>query len=326
MTEHRAYRVHQPGDENALSLEHTPVPEPRAGQVRVRHKAIGLNFIDIYHRTGLYPLDLPTGLGLEAAGVIEALGPDVHGWKEGDRVAYCSGPPGAYADSHVVAADRLLALPEGIEYEVAAATLLKGLTAAYLLHQTHAVQAGETLLWHAAAGGVGLLACQWASHMGARVIGTVGSDAKAKLALARGCAEVIRYRDESVVDRVMALTDGKGVPVVYDSVGKDTFDVSLDCLARRGLMVSFGNASGAVPDFSPLLLAQKGSLFITRPTLGHYATTREELETLAGLWFEAVLSGAVKVDINQTYRLDEVPRAHRELANRQTTGASVIIP
>lgn len=326
MTEHRAYRVHQPGDESALSLEHTPLPEPGAGQVRVRHKAIGLNFIDIYHRTGLYPLDLPTGLGLEAAGVIDALGPEVGGWKVGDRVAYCSGPPGAYADTHVVAADKLLALPDGIEDEVAAATLLKGLTAAYLLHKTHTVQPGETLLWHAAAGGVGLLACQWATHLGATVIGTVGSAAKAELARSRGCAQVIQYREESVVDRVMSLTGGKGVPVVYDSVGKDTFETSLDCLSRRGLMVSFGNASGAVPEFSPLLLAQKGSLFITRPTLGHYATTRAELEELANLWFNAVLSGAVKVDINQRYRLDEVPRAHRELATRQTTGASVIIP
>ncbi len=326
MTEHRAYRLHQPGDESALSLEHTPVPEPKAGQVRVRHKAIGLNFIDIYHRTGLYPLDLPTGLGLEAAGVIDAVGADVNGWQKGDRVAYCSGPPGAYADTHVVAADRLLALPDGIEDEVAAATLLKGLTAAYLLHKTHAVQPGETLLWHAAAGGVGLLACQWARHLGARVIGTVGSEAKAELARSRGCDEVIQYRNESVVDRVISLTDGQGVPVVYDSVGKDTFETSLDCLSRRGLMVSFGNASGAVPEFSPLLLAQKGSLFITRPTLGHYATTREELEELASLWFDAVLSGAVKVDINQRYQLDEVPRAHRELATRKTTGASVIIP
>lgn len=326
MSEHRAYRVHQPGDESALSLEHTPVPEPKAGQVRVRHRAIGLNFIDIYHRTGLYPLDLPTGLGLEAAGVIEVVGADVSVWQEGDRVAYCSGPPGAYADTHVVAADRLLALPDGIEDEVAAATLLKGLTAAYLLHKTHAVRSGETLLWHAAAGGVGLLACQWAAHLGARVIGTVGSKEKAELARTRGCAEVIEYRNESVVDRVMNLTEGKGVPVVYDSVGKDTFETSLDCLSRRGLMVSFGNASGAVPEFSPLLLAQKGSLFITRPTLGHYATTREELEELASLWFDAVLSGAVKVDINQRYALVDIPRAHRELATRQTTGASVIIP
>lgn len=326
MSDQRIYRVHEPGDESSLRLEHAPVAEPGFGQVRVRHRAIGLNFIDIYHRSGLYPLELPTGIGLEAAGVVEELGPDVKGVCEGDRVAYCSGPPGAYADTHVVSADRLLPIPDTISDEVAAASLLKGLTAAYLLHKTHTVKAGETLLWHAAAGGVGLLACQWAKHLGARVIGTAGSEAKANLARERGCDQVILYREENVVERLKTLTEGKGVPVVYDSVGKDTFEVSLDCLAPRGLMVSFGNASGAVPDFSPLLLAQKGSLFLTRPTLAHYSSTRESLEELAGLWFDAVTSGAVKVDINQRYSLEEVPRAHRELAARQTTGASVILP
>ncbi|MGD8177107.1 quinone oxidoreductase family protein [Marinimicrobium sp. ARAG 43.8] len=326
MTDERRYRVYTPGDESALTLEQAPSAEPGRGQVRVRHTAIGLNFIDIYHRSGLYPLDAPFGLGLEAAGVVDAIGPGVSGWREGDRVAYCSGPPGAYADSHVVPADRLLALPDGLEDEVAAATLLKGLTAAYLLHHTYPLKAGETLLWHAAAGGVGLLACQWAKHLGARVIGTVGSQAKADLAMARGCDTVILYRDEDVVERVRELTAGQGVPVVYDSVGKDTFEASLDCLAPRGLMVSFGNASGAVPPFSPLLLSQKGSLFFTRPTLAHYTTTRDELVALADLWFDAVLSGAVQVDINQRYALNEIPRAHRDLAGRNTTGASVIIP
>ncbi|WP_347331393.1 quinone oxidoreductase family protein [Marinimicrobium locisalis] len=326
MSEQRVYRVYEPGDESSLKLEREPRAEPGFGQVRVRHRAIGLNYIDIYHRSGLYPLELPTGIGLEAAGVVEAIGPDVKGVCEGDRVVYCSGPPGAYADTHVVSAERLLPIPETLSDEVAAASLLKGLTAAYLLHKTHPVKAGETLLWHAAAGGVGLLACQWAKHLGARVIGTAGSEAKANLARERGCDEVILYREENVVERLKALTEGKGVPVVYDSVGKDTFETSLDCLAPLGLMVSFGNASGAVPDFSPLLLAQKGSLFFTRPTLGHYSASRESLEALAGLWFDAVTSGAVKVDIHQRYSLEEVPQAHRDLATRQTTGASVIIP
>lgn len=326
MADHRAWRVHRPGDESALAMESCPAPEPGEGEVRVRHRAIGLNFIDIYHRSGLYPLSLPTGIGLEASGVIEAVGPDVESWREGDRVAYCSGPPGAYADTHVVAADRLLALPEAISHEQAAAGLLKGLTAAYLLHKTRAVVPGESILWQAAAGGVGLIACQWASHLGARVIGTAGSGAKAELAREHGCEAVILYREEPLVERVMELTDGCGVPVVYDSVGKDTFEASLDCLAPRGLMVSFGNASGAVPDFSPLLLAQKGSLFLTRPALAHYSATREALDELAGLWFDALAREAVRLPIRQRYDFEDIPRAHRELASRQTCGASVIIP
>jgi NADPH2:quinone reductase len=323
---HRAYRIHRHGDESVLQLETLPLPVPGPGQVRVRHTAIGINFIDIYHRTGLYPLPLPSGLGLEAAGVVEAVGTDVRGWRVGDRVGYCSGPAGAYAETHVVDAGKLIALPAHITDEQAAAILLKGLTAAYLLHKTFPVQAGQTILWHAAAGGVGLLACQWAKALGARVIGTAGSAEKAALALAHGCDHVIRYREEKVPAAVRKLTGGVGVPVVYDSVGKDTFESSLDSLAVRGMLVSFGNASGAVPDFSPLLLAQKGSLYLTRPTLGHYSTTPEELQGLAKLLFDALEKGWIKVEVNQRYRLESAAEAHRALAARETTGASVLLP
>lgn len=322
----KRYRIHEHGDESVLRLEEAPAPQPAAGQVLVRHTAVGVNFIDIYHRKGLYPLELPSGIGQEAAGIVEAVGSGVSRWKEGDRVGYCQGAMGAYAEANLVAADRLIALPDFVSDEQAAAVLLKGLTAAYLLHHTFPVKAGQTLLWHAAAGGVGLLACQWANKLGARVIGTVGSAEKAELAKARGCSEIILYREEPVAPRVRALTKGEGVPVVYDSVGKDTFAASLDSLAPRGLLVSFGNASGAVPDFSPLLLAQKGSLFLTRPTLAHYARTPDELQGLAELLFEAIRKGWLQVDIHQRYRLSEAPRAQRELAARQTLGSSILLP
>lgn len=322
----KRYRILEHGDESVLRLEEAPTPQPAAGQVLVRHTAVGVNFIDIYHRKGLYPLELPSGIGQEAAGIVEAVGPGVSRWKEGDRVGYCQGAMGAYAEANLVAADRLIALPDFVSDEQAAAVLLKGLTAAYLLHHTFPVKAGQTLLWHAAAGGVGLLACQWANKLGARVISTVGSAEKAELAKARGCSEIILYREEPVAPRVRALTKGEGVPVVYDSVGKDTFAASLDSLAPRGLLVSFGNASGAVPDFSPLLLAQKGSLFLTRPTLAHYARTPDELQGLAELLFEAIRKGWLQVDIHQRYRLSEAPRAQRELAARQTLGSSILLP
>ncbi|MDQ2077857.1 quinone oxidoreductase [Marinimicrobium sp. ABcell2] len=326
MSHHKSYRFQEPGDESVLKLETRPIPEPQAGEVRVRHTAIGVNFIDIYHRTGLYPLPLPSGLGLEAAGVVDAVGEGVTSCLPGDRVAYCGGPPGAYGETHVVAADKLLALPDAVSDEQAAAALLKGLTAAYLLFETFAVRAGQTILWHAAAGGVGSIACQWAKALGVRVIGTAGSDEKLELARQNGCAEVIDYRQGNIAERVRALTSGQGVPVVYDSVGRATFEASLDCLSPRGLMVSFGNASGAVPDFSPLLLAQKGSLFLTRPTLGHYTSTREELESLASRLFDAIGAGDIRVPVNQRYSLDQAAQAHRDLAQRKTTGSSILIP
>jgi NADPH2:quinone reductase len=247
------------------------------------------------------------------------------GWKAGDRVGYCSGPAGAYAETHVVNADRLIAIPGYISDEQAAASMLKGLTAAYLLHHTYPVQAGQTILWHAAAGGVGLLACQWAKALGARVIGTAGSAEKAQLALANGCEHVIQYRKQDVAATVRELTEGKGVSVVYDSVGKDTFQASLDSLAVRGMLVSFGNASGAVPDFSPLLLAQKGSLYFTRPTLAHYSATSEELRSLAQLLFDAMAKDWVTVRVDQRYPFTEAREAHRALAARETTGASVLL-
>ena len=322
----KSYRIREHGDESVLHLELSVVPDPAPNQVRIRHTAIGVNFIDIYHRRGLYPLSLPSGIGQEAAGIVEAVGAGVSRWREGDRVAYCQGALGAYAEANVVDADHLVALPDFISDEQAAAVLLKGLTAAYLLHHTFPVQAGQTVLWHAAAGGVGLLACQWASHLGARVIGTVGSPEKAEWAASRGCAETILYREEDVAKRVRALTGGEGVPVVYDSVGKDTFAASLDSLATRGLLVSFGNASGAVPDFSPLLLARKGSLFLTRPTLGHYARTPDERQALAQLLFDALEKGWLQVDIHQRYPLVEAARAQRELAGRQTLGSSILVP
>jgi NADPH:quinone reductase len=268
---------------------------------------------------------LPSGIGQEAAGIVEAVGQGVSRWQPGDRVGYCTGAIGAYADVNLVAEDRLIALPDFISDEQAAACLLKGLTAAYLLHHTFLVKPGQTILWHAAAGGVGLLACQWAQHLGARVIGTVGSPEKAKLA-ARGCDELILYQEQDVAARVRDLTAGEGVPVVYDSVGKETFGCSLDSLAPRGLFVSFGNASGPVPDFSPLLLSQKGSLFFTRPTLGHYARNAQELNALAQLLFAAIAKGWINVEIHQRYPLVEAPQAQRDLALRQTIGSSILLP
>jgi NADPH2:quinone reductase len=322
----RAIRFAEYGPPEVLKLETIELPEPREGEVRVRLKAIGVNYIDTYQRSGLYKIPLPSGIGLEGAGLVEAVGPGVARFKPGDRVAYASGPPGAYAEAHNVSAARTVKIPGGVSEEQAAAMMLKGLTARYLIKETYPVNAGETVLFHAAAGGVGLIACQWLKALGATVIGTVGSEAKAQLARAHGCDHVILYRKQDVARRVRELTGGKGVPVVYDSVGKDTFLASLDSLQVRGLLVSFGNASGPVTGVDLGILSQKGSLYVTRPTAIHYTQTTEELEEAAGDLFDALASGKVRIEIHQRYRLADAAQCHRDLEARLTTGASVILP
>jgi NADPH2:quinone reductase len=322
----KAIRAHQTGGPEVLRWEEVDVGAPGAGQARIRHTAIGVNFIDTYHRSGLYPLPLPTGLGSEGAGLVEAVGPGVTHVKPGDRVAYAGGPPGAYAEARVMPAERLLRIPEGITDRQAAAMMLKGMTVQYLIRRTYKVQPGDTVLFHAAAGGVGLIACQWLKALGATVIGTVGSDAKAELAKAHGCDHPIVYTREDFPKRVRELTAGKGVPVVYDSVGKSTFQGSLDCLRPLGLMVSFGNASGAVPPFEVGLLTQKGSLYLTRPTLATYTSTRIDLEATAQDLFDMVLAGKVKIEINHTYALKDAQQVHRDLEGRKTTGSVVMLP
>jgi NADPH2:quinone reductase len=321
----RAIRVHTTGGPEVLQLDDIPVGEPGPGQARVRHTAIGLNFIDAYQRSGLYPLPLPFVAGNEGAGVVEAVGPDVPALTVGDRVAY-TGLPGAYCESRVVPADRLVKLPLGISDEQAASMLLKGLTVHYLIYSTYPVRRGDMVLWHAAAGGVGTIACQWLKALGVVVIGTVGSDEKAKLAVAHGATHVVNYSTENFVERVRAITGGKGVPVVYDSVGKSTWEGSLDCLRPRGYMVSFGNASGAVTSFSPSVLAQKGSLYLTRPTLASYISTRAELLERASALFEVVKAGKVKVETTGRYKLTEAQNAHRDLEARKITGSVVLVP
>jgi NADPH2:quinone reductase len=322
----KAIRFAKFGGPDVLALQDVPLPEPGPGQIRVLHTVIGVNFIDTYQRSGLYPVSLPSGLGLEAAGVVSAIGAGVSGFEKGERVAYCSGPIGAYAEANVVPADRLVKLPKEISDETAAASLLKGMTAQYLLKRTYAVKAGETILFHAAAGGVGLIAGQWAKHLGATVIGTVGSDGKTPLAKANGYTHVLNTSDEGWAKRVRELTNGEGVPVVYDSIGRDTWAGSLDCLAVRGLMVSFGNASGPVPAFEPGILSGKGSLYLTRPTLFHYTRTAQELQETANDLFEVIRSGAVKITVHQRYRLPDAREAHAALHSRKTTGATVLIP
>ncbi len=309
-----------------MRFEEIEVGRPGPGEVRIKHGAVGLNFIDVYHRTGLYPLELPSVLGMEGAGRVEEVGEGVTELAPGDRVAYASGPLGAYAEQRLMPAARLVKLPDGIDDRSAAAMMLQGMTVRYLVRETYRVQPGQTVLWHAAAGGVGLIACQWLKALGVTVIGTAGSDAKAELAKAHGCAHVINYRQENFVERVRELTDGVGVPVVYDSVGKDTWEGSLDCLQPRGMMVSFGNASGPVPPVNLVQLSQKGSLYVTRPTLVHYTATREDLLACAGDLFEQVLSGAVKIEVNHTYPLAEAAQAHRDLEARKTTGSTVLLP
>jgi NADPH2:quinone reductase len=321
-----AIRFHATGGPEVLAWEEVAVGAPGPGEVRVRNTAIGVNFIDTYHRTGLYPLTLPSGLGTEAAGVVEAVGPNVEGLRPGDRVASCTGPLGAYSTERIVPADKLVKLPEGIDDRSAAAMMLKGLTAQYLLRQTFPLKGGETILLHAAAGGVGLIACQWARALGVTVIGTVGSDAKAALAREHGCTHTIVYTRENFVERVKEITGGKGVPVVYDSVGKDTFPGSLDCLAPRGLFVSFGSSSGAVPPFNLVILSQKGSLYATRPTLFTHASSHASLNAMASELFGLVKAGKIKVDARQTFGLKDAAEAHRALEGRRTTGATLLLP
>jgi len=323
----KAIRIHQPGGPEALVWEEVEVGAPGPGEVRLKQTAVGLNYIDVYHRTGLYPVpSLPSAIGLEAAGVVEALGEGVADLAVGDRVAYASPPVGAYAEARLMPADRLVKLPERIDDRQAAAMMLQGMTVQYLIRRTYRVQPGETVLFHAAAGGVGLIACQWLSRLGATVIGTVGSAEKAALARAHGCHHTINYREEDFVARVKEITDGAGVPVVYDSVGKDTFEGSLTCLRPFGLMVSFGNASGPVPPFELGRLAALGSLYITRPTLMTYTAQRADLENAAAELFDAVLTAAVKIEVNQTYPLAEAAQAHRDLEARKTTGSTILLP
>ena len=319
-----AIRIERAGGPDELRWTDVEVGAPAEGEVRLAQTAVGLNFIDVYHRTGLYPLELPTGLGLEAAARVEAVGPGVTDLKEGDRVAYASAPIGAYAEARLMPADRLVKLPEQIDDSTAAAMMLQGMTVQYLIRRTYRVKAGETVLLHAAAGGVGLIACQWLKELGATVIGTVGSDQKAELAKAHGCDHPIVYTRENFVERVKEITDGAGVPVVYDSVGKDTWDGSLDCLAPLGLMVSFGNASGPVPPVNLGVLSAKGSLFVTRPTLMTYIAKRTDLVASANELFEVVRSGAVKIEVNQSYPLAEAAQAHRDLEARKTTGSTIL--
>src|SRR5580700_3849955 len=305
----KAIRVHQTGGPEVIRWEDVEVGEPGNGQARIRHTAVGVNFLDTYHRSGLYPLPLPSGLGSEAAGVVEAVGPGVTEVKSGDRVAYAGGPLGSYAEARVMPARFLVKLPDKIDEVTAAAAMLKGLTAEYLIHSTYAVKPGDTILLHAAAGGTGLILAQWAKHLGATVIGTVGSDEKAKLAAAHGCAHTINYSREDFVARVKEITDGKNVAVVYDSVGQTTFMKSLDCLRPRGLMVSFGQSSGVVPPFSINILSGKGSLYVTRPTLATYIARREDLEAAARRLFDALASGAVRCDVKRKFKLAEAAEA-----------------
>ena len=321
-----AIRIHQNGGPEVLTWEEVDVPVPAAGEATVSQRAVGLNFIDIYHRTGLYPLALPSGIGLEGAGVVTAVGAGVSEVKVGDRVAYAGGPLGAYAEARNIPAHRLLVLPDGIAFDTAAAMMLQGLTAAYLLRRTYRVQPGDAVLIHAAAGGVGLIACQWAKALGATVIGTVGSAAKAELAKAHGCDHVINYASENFTQRVREITGGEGVAVVYDGVGKDTFAGSLDALRPLGMMVSYGNASGPVPPVDLIQLSQKGSLFLTRPTIMHYTAKRADLEALGSELFAVVGSGQVKIEINQTYPLREAAQAQRDLEARKTTGSTILLP
>ncbi|MDH3320044.1 MAG: quinone oxidoreductase [Betaproteobacteria bacterium] len=321
----KAVRFHKTGGPEVLQLEDVPVGEPGAGQVRVRHTAIGVNFVDTYQRSGLYPMTLPQVAGNEGAGVVAAVGSGVTTLKTGDRVAY-TGLIGSYCGERLVPADRMVKIPEGISDEQAASIMLKGMTVHYLIHSTYAVKAGDTVLWHAAAGGVGLLACQWLKALGATVIGTVGSPEKAKLAKAHGADHVIDYRKENFVERVKEITGGKGVPVVYDSVGKTTWEGSLDCLRPLGLWVIFGNASGPVPPLNTGILAQKGSLFATRPTLATYIASRADLEARSSSLFAIVKSGKVKIEITARYKLADVVQCHRDLEGRKTTGSVILLP
>lgn len=321
-----AIRFHQTGGPEVLKWESVAVGDPGPGEARVRHHAVGLNFIDVYYRAGAYPATLPAGLGLEGAGVVEAVGAGVSELQPGDRVAYAGGPLGAYAEVRVMPADRLVKLPPDISFEQGAAMMLQGMTAQYLLRRTYAVQPGDAILIHAAAGGVGLMVCQWAKALGATVIGTVGSDAKAELARAHGCDHAVVYTRENFAERVREITQGEGVAVVYDSIGKDTFMDSLACLRPMGMMVLFGSASGPVPPFDLQLLARMGSLFVTRPTLFTYTAKRQDLLQSATELFDVVRSGKVKIEVNQSFPLKDAAQAHRALEARQTTASTILLP
>jgi len=316
-------RIHKYGGPEVMEWEEVQLGQPGPGEALIRQTAVGLNFTDVYSRSGLYPGQLPMGLGSEAAGVVEAVGAGVTDLKKGDRVAYGNAPIGSYAEARLIPAHRLLKLPDAIPDVKAAAMMLKGLTVQYLIRQTYKVKKGDTILCHAAAGGVGLILCQWAKHLGATVIGTVGSDDKAALAKAHGCDHPIVYTREDFAKRIAEITGGQKLPVVYDSIGKDTFTKSLDCLAPFVLMVSFGNASGPVENVNLGILAAKGSLYLTRPTLNTYAAKRENLVAMGKELFDVVLSGAVKIEVNQTFPLKEAARAHRDLEGRKTTGSTV---
>ncbi len=321
-----AIRIHEHGGPDVMKWEAVDVGKPGDKEILVRHSAVGLNYIDTYHRTGLYKIALPSIIGREGAGVVEAVGIGVTEVKVGDRVAYGSAPIGSYAESRLVSADRVVRIPDGVTDQQAASMMLKGMTAQYLIRRTHCVKPGDTILFHAAAGGVGLILCQWARHLGATVIGTVGSEEKAVLAKANGCHHVINYRSEDFVARVTEITGGKKCAVVYDGVGKDTFMKSLDCVRPRGLVALFGNASGKVEALDLGILAAKGSLFVTRPTLDTHVATREDLVATANDLFDVVSRGIVKIEVNQTYALKDAAQAHRDLEARKTTGSTVLIP
>jgi NADPH:quinone reductase len=319
----KAIRLHENGGPEVLKWEEVELGAPGPGQALVRHHAVGLNFMDVYFRTGLYKQPLPASLGIEAAGVVEAVGPGVTEVQPGDRVAYASGPTGAYSEARIMPAAVLVKLPDAISFEQAAAMMLQGMTVQYLFKRTYKLQPGQTILFHAAAGGVGLIACQWAKALGVTMIGTVGTDEKAALARAHGCPHVIVTSRENITERVKEITRGEGVPVVYDSIGKDTWTASLDCLQPFGMMVTFGAASGPIPPFNPAELASRGSLYLTRPTLVTYVAKRSDLEATAKDLFDMVGSGRLKIDINQRYPLREAARAHRDLEARKTTGSTI---
>ena len=322
---HKAIRFHEYGGADVLHWEDVDVPDPRPGEARIRHEAVGVNYIDIYQRNGLYKVTLPAVAGNEGAGVVQSVGDGVTWVKPGDRVVY-AGAAGSYCEARTIAADRLCVLPDGLSFEQGAAMMLKGLTVQYLIRRTYKVQAGDTVVFHAAAGGVGTIACQWLKSLGARIIGTAGSAEKCAWALCNGADFCINYRAENLVERVKEITNGEGVPVVYDSVGKDTFEASLRCLRPFGMLVSFGNASGLVPPVDMGFLAQFSSLYLTRPSLYAYATKRSDLEAMSKELFDIVLSGTVKIDIKQRYRLQDAAHAHRDLEGRKTTGSCILLP
>ncbi len=321
----KAIRYHKQGAPDVLQLDEVQVGNPEQGQIRIKHTAIGVNFVDTYQRSGLYPMQLPQVAGNEAAGVVDAVGPGVSDLKVGDRVTY-TGLPGSYCEQRLVPADRMVKLPKGISDEQAASMLLKGLTVHYLIFSTYPVKKGDTVLWHAAAGGVGLIACQWLKALGVTVIGTAGSDEKCALAKAHGAEHVINYSKENFVERVKAITGGKGVPVVYDGVGKSTWEGSLDCARPRGLIASFGNASGAVAPVNLGILSAKGSLFVTRPTLATHIASRADLVERSNALFEVVSSGKVKIETTAKYKLADAAQCHRDLESRKTTGSVILIP